>query len=294
MCLHLAGSPYVNLFTMQQIIAIQGGHASFHDIAAREYFDNDIDIVQCNLPFVNVFDALDSGAGAAVCAIENSLYGSINEVYDLLIKTDVTIVGEIYLRIEQALIGLPDASIDKITEVHSHPVALAQCEAFLDSSLQHATRFEHNDTALSVKDIKDWNDPTKVAIASKQAAKLYELKVLKDSIETNHENYTRFVVLKKGNINLPKNATKSSLVLTTHGDTKPGALHRTLGAFAKRNLNLTLLHSRPLIGLAWHYMFYVDVIGGVENDQLGEAIKELNDSGCEIKHLGSYIPGKVL
>ena len=275
-------------------VAIQGTDASFHDIAARRYFGSEIKTMHYDLPFKNVFEALKHDADYAVCAIENSLYGSINEVYDLLLSTHASIIGEVYLRIEQALIGLPGSSIDALTEVHSHPVALAQCELFLDTEIPHVARFENHDTAASVALVKKMNDPTKAAIASKQAAELYGLSVLKNKIETNHQNYTRFVILQLGNSKPSPDANKTSLVLKTHGDTKPGALYRALGAFEKRNLNLTLLHSRPLVGKAWHYMFYIDVLGGATDSTLNDAVSELESYGCEIKLLGSYKAGMTV
>ncbi len=273
-------------------IAIQGARASFHDIAARQYFKNPYEIIECDLPFKTVFDVLENGhVDFAVCAIENSLYGSINEVYDLLIDGGASIIGEIYLRIEQSLIGLADAKLSSIKEIHSHPIALAQCEKFLDSKIPHAARFEQHDTAQSVAFIKKWNDSSKVAIASSQAAELHGLKILRRNIETNHQNYTRFVILEnKPPKVMTMNGIKSSLVLQTHGDTKPGALYRALGVFNKHQLNLTLLHSRPIVGKAWHYVFYIDVIG---NGSLGAAMSELKESGCTVKRLGSYLAGKV-
>ncbi|MDZ7786030.1 MAG: prephenate dehydratase [Candidatus Saccharibacteria bacterium] len=273
-------------------VAIQGGEASFHDIAARSYFKRSITPVICDLPFKNVFAALNE-ADYAICAIENSLYGSINEVYDLLIESDASIIGEVYLKIDQALIGFKEAKLNDIKEVHSHPVALAQCEQFLDEHLPESRRFEHHDTALSVRDVKQWGDPSKAAIASRQAAELYGMHVLRNAVETNRENYTRFVVLRKKPVTPDKSADKTSLVLRTAGDTKPGALYRALGTFAERDLNLTLLHSRPLVGKAWHYMFYIDVVGGLDDGRLEAALKELASRGCEIERLGSYASGIV-
>lgn len=277
---------------MVKKVAIQGGHASFHDRAARKYFGEDIETVCCDT-FSDVFSSLSTQTPFAVVAIENSLYGSINEVYDLLLNTDTSIVGEIYQRVQQCIIGLPNAKIDKIREVHSHPVALAQCSAFLDTHLPFAERFEHTDTALSVRDIKKWGDETKAAIASKEAAALYDVPIIAKNIETNHQNYTRFVVLEKGNTKRLDDADKTSLVLKTHSDTQPGALYQALGIFAERNLNLTLLHSRPIIGKAWHYMFYVDIVDGVYDGRIDDAIVELKKSGYDIRRLGSYASGKI-
>lgn len=267
-------------------VAIQGVGASFHDIAAKQFFGDDIAIVPCET-FTETFQALaDGAADHAVVALENSLFGSINEVYDLLLKHKFWISGEVYLRIEQCLIGLSEARIKSVKEVHSHPVALAQCEVYLDTKLAHAERFEHHDTAASVADIKKWGDPTKTAIASAAAAKLYDMKILAHEIETNRQNYTRFVVLEQQSKHI-KDANKTSLVLTT--DHKPGALYNALGAFADRNLNLTKLQSRPIIGQAWHYMFYVDVAAPADDPDFKAAQADLHRQNCEVTILGSYV-----
>jgi len=265
-------------------VAIQGYPASFHDIAARQFLGQDIELICCDT-FADVFGALQNGtADVALSALENSLYGSINEVYDLLLKHNFWISGEVYLRIHQHLIGLPGASINELSEIHSHPVALAQCEDYLDRHVAQAERFEHHDTAASVADIKKWNDPTKAAIASHTAATLHGMQILAHEIETNKQNYTRFVVLKRAP--LTSIATKTSMVLTT--DHKPGALHQALGAFASRGINLYKLQSRPIIGEAWHYMFYVDVGAGMQEQSLQQALTELKAQNCEVTILGSY------
>jgi prephenate dehydratase len=269
-------------------IAIQGAEASFHDVAAKQFFGNDINVLPCDT-FVDCFKLLkNEEVDHAVVAIENSLYGSINEVYDLLQKHRFWIAGEVYLRVAQCLIGLPGTKLEDIREVHSHPVALAQCEAYLDTKLPEAVRFEHHDTAGSVADVKKWGDPAKAAIASREAAQLYGLEVLAEEIETNKQNYTRFVVLSKQGSE-PKGANKTSLIMVTaHA---PGALYHALGAFANNDVNLTKLQSRPIIGQAWHYMFYVDVTAATNSPQWHKVSRELKDQGCEVTVLGTYKAG---
>ena len=274
---------------MAKRVSIQGQEASFHAIAAKNYFGNGVSFVPCET-FAETFGALKSGkAEAGVVAIENSLFGSINEVYDLLLNSGFWISGEIYLRVKQCLIGLPEADIKHIKEVHSHPVALAQCEEYLDKVLPSAERFEHHDTAGSVESVKNWADPAKAAIASAEAAKLHGMKVLADEIETNKQNYTRFVVIEpKETTN--KQADKTSLILGT--DHKPGALYNALGAFAKHGINLTKLQSRPIAGQAWHYMFYIDIDIGTKDSEFKEVLEELNSQNCETTVLGSYRAAK--
>ncbi len=265
-------------------VAIQGQTASFHHIAARHFFGDELEIVSCET-FPATFKALQT-TDYAVIAIENSLFGSINKVYDLLLKEQCWIIGEVYLRIEQCLIGMPGANINAIAEVYSQLEALAQCEEYLDNALPEAKRIEYHDTAASVADVKAWGDPTKAAIASRAAAELHGMEILAAEIETNKQNYTRFVVVQKQHETIA-DAAKTSLVLQTNSDTKPGALHQALGVFAKRSMNMTMLHSRPIIGKAWHYMFYID-LEIPNNDSFKEVEQELSELGCSITVLGSY------
>jgi len=266
-------------------VAIQGEKASFHDVAATQFFGKDIELICCET-FHETFAALADGrADHAVCAIENSLYGSIIETYDLLIKNDFVIIGEVYLRIEQCLIGMPGADVASIQEVYSHPVALAQCEEYLDTTLPKAERFEYHDTAASVAKVRDLGDPTIAGIASSAAAKLYDMEVLAHSIETDKQNYTRFIVIDKEHA-APERASKTSLMLvTTHN---PGGLYRALGTFAHEMINLSKLESRPIIGNAWEYMFLVDIDAGMQDERTKRALEHLQFQNCKYTILGSY------
>ena len=266
-------------------IAIQGDKASFHDIAATEYFGESERLFAKT--FEETIAAIKDGvADYALCAIENSLYGSINQVYDLITTNGLYITGEVYLRIEQCLIGLPGADISTIGAVHSHPVALAQCTEYLDATLPDAERNEYHDTAASVEMISRLGDPTQAAIAGAVAATLYGMEILAHSIETNKENYTRFVVLSR-TAPEPKEANnKTSLVLRT--DNTPGSLYRALGVFAERSINLSKIQSRPVVGAAWNYLMYLDVTIGSQTPEFGEALSELNAQGCAVTVFGSY------
>lgn len=268
-------------------VAIQGQKGSFHHQAAVQFFGDDVAINSCDT-FKDVFQAVTTGnTDFGIVAIENSLFGSINPVYDLLLRSGCQIIGEVYLRIEHCLIGLSGADVGKITEVHSQLEALAQCEDYLDKNLPDAKRFEEHDTAASVEMIKTWGDSTKAAIASRQAAELHDMHIIAEGIETNQENYTRFVVIQKSG-ETPDDANKTSLVLTTKADTKPGALYKALGAFAKRDVNLTMLQSRPLVGKAWHYLFYVDLETASSSPEFKETLSELHELGFDVTVLGSY------
>lgn len=266
-------------------VAIQGQSASFHDIVADRYFSQDSGRVYCET-FEKVFDALEDGrANYGICAIENSLTGSINQVYDLLLERDMHIIGEAYLKVDQCLITLPGAQLSEITEVYSHPVALTQCRAYLDKYLPNARRLEYHDTAGSVTFIKRQNDPSIAAIAAAGAATLHEMSILSASIESNHDSHTRFIVI------APDAATneqtnKTSLVLRTGHH--PGALYQALGAFAQESVNLTKLQSRPIPSEPWKYMFYIDILAGAEETSMQNALSQLKTQDCQYTVLGSY------
>lgn len=266
-----------------QTIAIQGTKGSFHHIAAQDWFGDEINLVECKT-FREVFKKFKNNqADYSVVAIENSLYGSINEVYDLLLKYRFYIIGEISERINQCLIGINDIPLEDVLRVHSHPVALAQCQDFLDKYLTNAERIENNDTADSVRLVKEMGINTELAIASPLAAKLYNMHVIKANIENTKTNYTRFLILSKNNLNIT-GANKASLVVET--DHKPGALYKLLGYFANDNINLTKLQSRPIQGKVWHYQFYIDV--EIRQDQLEKIIEIIISNNYKVTVLGFY------
>lgn len=262
-------------------VAIQGEVASFHDTAARQWFDVDITTIACDT-FSEVFGALNRHeAEAAVVAIENSLYGGINQVYDLIESHGYPIIGEVHLPVRQQLIGTPGGQ--KITHIYSHPVALAQCENFLDANYPDAKRIEHSDTAAAVRFIKESKNPHYAAIASREAAELYQQHLINENIEDNPANFTRFLIIKPSGTP-PSDANRTSIVLTTNHT--PGALAKVLTVFADHNINLSKLQSRPIIGKPWHYRFYLvlDTAGKPLHAALGK-IQPLIDS---LTILGEY------
>ena len=267
-------------------VAIQGEAGSFHHQAARLWFADDPTIIPKET-FTQTISALSiDEADQALVAVENTLYGSINEVLDLIETHSYPITGEIFLHIQQQLIGLSNAVPQDIQRIYSHPVALVQCEQYLDMHFPNAERIEHHDTAASVRFIKEQNDPHAAAIAGTAAADLYQLPILKHNIQDNQENYTRFLVLNPHGINSAA-ANKSSLVLTTNH--APGSLSHALAIFAEAKVNLTKLQSRPIPGNPWQYTFYVDV--EVAGRKLHDLITTIESNGTNIKILGEYIAG---
>lgn len=235
-------------------ISIQGARHSFHDQAARQWFDaSDIEIVEATT-FRSVFESLAIGsANTAVVAIENTLYGGINQVYDLIEEYRFPIVGEIHLPIHHQLIGTPGAVI---SQIYSHPVALAQCEQYLRAQYPDAERIEYHDTAAAVSYIKQLNSPGAAAIASSDAASAHKMTIIDHNIEDNPHNFTRFLIIDPQGV-APDDANRASCVITT--DHTPGALATVLTTLAGQGINLAKLQSRPIVGQPWHYKFYLVV-----------------------------------
>ena len=264
-------------------IAIQGDAGSFHDAAAQHLYGTNYTLVACE-NFRDVFDAISEGvADAGVVAVENSLYGSLHETYDMIVHWRYPIVGEVSLNIHQQLIGWPEATLAEITEIYSHPAALDQCRNYLETHFPDADIVEYFDTAAAVEYIKTDGLRGAAAIASRQAAELHDMQILAENIEDETDNITRFVALQPH----PKAtdiANKASLILvTSHA---PGALHDALGVFKTHDANLTKIESRPLRGEAFKYQFIVDV--ETDSRTLDIIVKALAEQDCVVTVLGCY------
>lgn len=247
------------------ITAIQGGQGSFHHIAAERYFNHhEIEVVPCT-SFRSLFAKLRNQAcDYAVCAVENSVAGSILQNFSHIVNYGAKIVGEEYLRIEQNLIVHHSTQEDEIIEIYSHPVAIEQCRVYLDRLVKRGVRVvESEDTALSVKYIKDNNLTHSAAIAGSFAAELYGMKILKRGIEDNKRNFTRFLILQhctsSGTRSIkPAVINKASVCFTLPH--KTGSLSSVLSIFSYYGINLTKIESRPIIGKEWEYLFYTDLL----------------------------------
>lgn len=271
---------YVTIIDM--LVAIQGQAGSFHEQVAAQWYGSSADILPC-ATFRDVFDAYASGeADAVVTAVENTIYGSINEVYQLIEACDAPIVGEVKLAIEQMLIAHPDTKLESITEVYSHPVALAQCQHWLKKHLPQAEQIEFFDTAGAVEFIKEEGAPHMAAIAGEQAAKLYDMPILARSIHDSTDNITRFLILEPSDT--PADANRASLVITTSH--QPGALVEVLQVFADAGVNLAKLQSQPIIGKPFNYKFFmvVDAAG----EPLYRLIETIEQSDHQVTLLGEY------
>jgi prephenate dehydratase len=274
-------------------IAIQGGYGAFHEIAAKHYFENEeIEIVTANT-FRDLFKSLrNNHADMGIMAIENSIAGSILPNYTLLLESNMKIIGEIYLRIQQNLAALPGTRIEDVEEVYSHPIALLQCQLFFDN-YPHIKLVDSIDTALSAKEIAEKKLKNRAAICSKLAAETYGLEIIAEGIETNKTNYTRFLILSEriGYHKVNKVINKSSLSFALKHET--GSLSKVLSILSYYGINLTKIQSMPIPGKDWEYQFYVDVTFDdyVMYRQSLDAIRPFI-LGLEI--MGEYAKGKTV
>jgi prephenate dehydratase len=263
-------------------IAIQGQAGSFHAAVARSWYGANAELVPCTT-FQEGFDVFENAdADAIVTAVENTLYGSINQVYQLIEECSAPIIGEAKLPIRQQLIADPRASLDTITEVYSHPVALAQCRGYLAEHLPNAEVIEFFDTAGAVEYVASLDSPEIAAIASEEAARLYGLPILAPDIHDHEHNITRFVVLEPTQTDAQAN--RASLVITTSHE--PGALVEVLRVFSDAGVNLAKLQSQPIVGSPWKYKFFVVV--DCAGAQLRELVAQIEASDHTVTLLGEY------
>lgn len=228
-------------------------------------------------------------AGFAVLPIENTTAGSINEVYDLLVKYRVCILGEEVEKVDHCLVGLEGAKREDIRRIFSHPQAFVQCEEFL-RTLENCRRETMGDTASAVLKVRDDRDPSQAAIASAVAAKEYGLTLIERGVTNHQRNYTRFVVVGPDFIEFDENIPcKTSIVF--HAKHEKGALLKVLNCLAGSNLNLTKLESRPLPDTPWSYRFFVDFEGNQRSDEVKEALSNIEKMVEELVVLGTY-PGR--
>jgi prephenate dehydratase len=277
------------------LIAFQGARGAFSEEAARKLLGPDVVVLPCER-FEDIFRSVKEGRTAgAVVPIENTLAGSVHENYDHLQHFDLPIVAETSVRIVHNLIALPGVSFAKIRRVYSHPVALNQCLDFFAKNPQ-IERVPFYDTAGSVKMLKEEGLQDAAAIASAVAAEIYGARILRRSIESDRQNFTRFFLLRRPEYakRHPVQAAegtqwKTSLVFSTRN--LPGALFRALSAFALRDLNLAKIESRPLRGKPWEYLFYLDFLGRVDSPSAQNALNHLRELADFLRVLGCYPKG---
>ena len=250
-------------------VAIQGVRGSFHEIAAVEYFrDNEVLSVPCDT-FGDLFRVLSEGkADYGIVAFENSVAGSILPNYELLRRSHLPVTGEIFLRVRQNLVALPGQQISDIREIHSHPMAIQQCSMFINDMRQRGVRVvEAIDTALSARTISEERQYGSGAIASSSAAELYSLEVLRQEIEDDRLNFTRFLIVSgstsmdtgsDNGVERPEGADKAMVCFSLPH--KVGSLSQVLSVLAFYQVSLTKIQSLPIVGRPWEYLFHIDLI----------------------------------
>ena len=277
------------------VIAFQGELGAFSQEAARQLCGPDVEVLPC-LRFPDIFNAVKNGdAAGAVVPIENTLAGSVHENYDHLVNFELPIVAETSVRIVHNLIARKGVKFSQVKRVFSHPVALNQCLDFFAANPQ-IEKIPFYDTAGSIKMIAEEGLTDAAGIASAVAAEIYGAHILRRSIESDRQNFTRFFLLrtpgyaKRYPLRAAANTQwKTSLVFSTRNI--PGALFRALSAFALRDLNLMKIESRPLRGKPWEYLFYLDFLGRVDSPVAVNALNHLREIADVLRVLGCYPKG---
>ena len=270
-------------------IAIQGIAGSFHEDAARRYFEDEIKVIECK-SFTSVCNLIDSDqVSIAVMAIENSIAGSLLQNYALIRDYHLKVIGEIYIHIQMNLMANPGVSRDDIKTIYSHPIAIKQCAEYLEKNFPDVRLIENQDTAASGKLVRDEKLMDSAAIGNHRTAELYGLEILDTGLETNSKNYTRFLILSK-HAKPNEQANKASLCFEVGH--YYGALANVLNTFAENKINLTKIQSVPIIGKPNEYTFHVDVEwDSVENYE--RALHAILKNVSSLSVLGEYERGEL-
>lgn len=275
-------------------VAIQGVSGAFHEIAARQYFNGEeIEIVPC-VTFRDVFNVMNEDPDVlGIIAIENTIAGSLLQNHNLLRESGNLIIGEHKLRISHTLAAMPGQGINEIKEVHSHPIALMQCEEFLEQH-HHLRAVESDDTALSAKEIAENTILGRAAICSRFAAEKYGLEIIADGIETNKRNFTRFLIVAAPELaeKMTKDIrlNKSSMVFTLPHE--EGSLAKVLSILSFYRVNLTKIQSLPIVGREWEYQFYISIT--FDNyERYHQSLDAVRPLLKDFQLLGEYQEGKT-
>ena len=272
-------------------VSIQGYEGSFHQEAARQFFGKEVEVIPCaSFREVVKIAANKKESNGGVMAIENSIAGSILPNYNLLQKSNLRVVGEIYLQIRQNLMVNPGVKLEDIREVHSHPMAIQQCLAFLDK--YDWKLVETEDTALSAKHIHQHHSKHVAAIASKLASELFGLHMIAPNIHTMKNNYTRFLIIQREEAaKKVEDANKASV--NFHTDHSRGSLAKVLTKIAEGGINLSKLQSFPIPGSDWEYSFHADMEFDTL-EQFNTVMESIKSITAELKVYGVYKKGRTV
>ena len=264
-------------------VAFQGELGAYSESAVYQFFVGSTEVKPCR-DLRSVFDSVKRDeVDFGVVPIENSLEGSVTQTYDLFLEYDLSVCGEVIVKIVHCLIANPGTNLDQVNTIFSHPQALAQCRNYLERLGRELV--PTYDTAGSVKMLKEKGLKDAAAVASQRAAKIYGMKILARDIADTHANYTRFFVLSKQDSGMTGKDKTSIIFSTVHA---PGALFQAIGEFAKRKINLTKIESRPTKQTPWEYNFYLDFEGHRSEKNCAEALAAIEKYTTFIKILGSY------
>ena len=271
-------------------VAIQGIEGSYSSLASRQFFDaKGMTVLSFvgSTTFAAAFEAVRQGrADVGVLPIENTTSGAISEVYDLLLESDLRVIGDIRYRVRHCLLGLPGTASSALQRIYAHPQAAAQCSEFL-SRLEDCEVVVFGDTALAGKRIAELSDPTVGAIASEDAGRLYGLEVLRTDVANREQNFTRFIVVSLKDAEIPEGVSVKTSIVMAVGN-HPGALMEALGVFTDTDINLVKLESRPIPDNPADELFYLDFDGSVDAPVVASMLETLTSRVHFLKVLGSY------
>ncbi|MCD6396649.1 MAG: 3-deoxy-7-phosphoheptulonate synthase [Spirochaetaceae bacterium] len=267
-------------------ISFQGIRGAYSEKAIHSYFGDEVTALAQH-EFRDVFESVLQGSSLfGVIPVENSLAGTINENIDLLLRyPDIAVVGEYKLRITHNLIGLPGSSLENIKKVYSHPQGLAQCADFIEKH-EIMEGIPYYDTAGAVANLKVLNDISCGAIAGEEAARVYGMHIIKESIETNPRNYTKFFIISRTDKAEYENPNRAAIVFSTPD--KPGALFNCLKVLAEGRINMNKLESRPIPGKPWQYMFFLSVDLNDKSESFEKTLNEFRQYSEDLRVLGKY------
>ncbi len=270
-------------FTKARVV-FQGVEGAYSEAAMKEFFGSDTDSFHVET-WRDAMEAIKNGeADYAVLPIENSSAGSVRENYDLLVEYDHCIVGEQIIKIEHVLLGLPEAELSDIDQVYSHPQALMQCSKILEEH-RDWEKISLKNTAVSAKKVKEDEKKNQAAIASKLTAELYGLKILKENLSNNADNYTRFIIVTGKHV-FEKDAKKVSICFEIPHQS--GSLYQMISHFIFNGINMTKIESRPIQGKNWEYRFFIDIEGNLNDGAVQNALNGLSEETSKLKILGNY------